>query len=522
MRTFKKYIISSAILSLALTGVSCSDDQVLDLKPINSIDESTAFSTPALIQASVNGMYQAAQVGYYTGSGRGYVWGAAYTQQNDMRGEDGVNTAAFYQITYQASYDGNSANNVYYWVDGYRLINRCNLVIEGVANAVNAGIIDQATGDDYIGQAKFLRAITHFELLVHFARPYQDNPTTNLGVPYRDYAINNSSAVDLAFNDGRLTVAESYIRVLEDLDDAENMISETALYKGTRNAAIAFKARVKLHKADWPGVLTEIAKIESSYSLTATPSGVFDNNSTNTESIFSIQHSPAVNPGVNAALASQYKRRMLVAISPIIWNDPEWLVDDLRRNETTDSGSSDDTGNIVYSSAGVKYSNKYRDTSTYSDNTPIIRFAEVLLMKAEAEARVANSVTTDALNALNAVRNRALSNPDSQGYTLASFSSAADFVQKVIKERRIEFLLEGRRWADIHRLQNDALAPINGIPAKLANGAIPSDSYTPGTPYTGELGTPAIPYSNYRFVWPLPILETSVNPVLAEQQNPGY
>lgn len=519
MKNYKKYILGTAILSMSLIG--CTDDQVLNLSPINSIDESTAFSTPDLIKASVNGMYQAAQIGFYTGSGRGYLWGAAYTQQNDMRGEDVVNTAAFYQISYQGTYDGNSANNVYYWIDSYRLINRCNLIIEGVTKAIANGIIDQTTGNDYIGQAKFLRGITHFELLIHFARPYQDNPNSNFGVPYRDYAINSGSSIDLAFNDGRLSVYDSYVKVLEDLDEAEALTSTSDLIKGNKNAAIAFKARVKLHMRDWTGVLTEVNKIENQYTLTASPSGVFDNNATNTESIFSIQHSAAVNPSVNGALASQYKRRLLVAISPIIWNDQDWLADDLRRAETNVSDGSDDTGKLIFNSAGVKYTNKYRDTNTYTDYTPIIRFAEVLLMKAEAEARL-NGVTTDAVDALNAVRNRALANVAVQAYTTASFANSADFVGKVIKERRIEFLLEGRRWADIHRLQMDDLSPVSGIPAKYSNGTVPASVYDPTTPYTGTLGTNSIPYSDHRFLFPLPILETSVNPILAQQQNPGY
>jgi hypothetical protein len=57
--------------------------------------------------------------------------GAAFVQQGDNRGEDVVN-CSFYQLTYQSNYDQGTANNTYYWVDGYRLINRCNLVIEGV------------------------------------------------------------------------------------------------------------------------------------------------------------------------------------------------------------------------------------------------------------------------------------------------------------------------------------------------------------------------------------------------------
>src|SRR5690606_22753083 len=159
-------------LTLSLMGIgviSCSDETVLDLSPINNISIDDAFSSPSLIESSINGMYNAAAIGQYNSTnpngGRGYVWGSAFVQQGDCRGEDVVNTATFYQLTYTATYDPTTANNVYYWVDGYRLINRCNLVIEGVTNAAQNGIITQEVADDYIGQAKYLRAITHFELL---------------------------------------------------------------------------------------------------------------------------------------------------------------------------------------------------------------------------------------------------------------------------------------------------------------------------------------------------------------------
>jgi hypothetical protein len=41
--------------------------------------------------------------------------------------------------------------------------------------------------------------------------------------------------------------------------------------------------------------------------------------------------------------------------------------------------------------------------------------------------------------------------------------------------------MEGRRWSDIHRLQADDLFPIDGIPAKVANGSTTA-MYTPTTP----------------------------------------
>ena len=519
MKNLKKYIIASTALVTLLT--SCTEDQVLDLDPIASLSETTAFSTPALIANTINGMYNAAQVGYYNGNGaRGYMWGAAYIEQNDFRGEDVVNTAAFFQYTYEGTWDPTGTlNNVYYWVDGYRLVNRCNIVIDGVQKAVAKGVISEAVGNDYIGQAKFLRAITHFELLMFYSRPYADNPTTNYGVPYRTAAIDNSNAVDAAYNDGRSTVADVYEKVLLDLDDAEAKMNQTSDYTyATKNAAIAFKARVKLHKRDWAGVLSEINKISSSYTLTAKPAGVFENNASNTESIFSIKNTSTLNPGTNGAIAAVYKGRGLGAISPILWNDAEWLEDDKRRLKSSDVSNQGDY--MVYQTQNGLFSNKYRDITTFSDYTPIIRYAEILLMKAEAEARL-NGVSATAIDALNKVRNRALANPATQAYTAASFADKAAFVKAVIKERRIEFLAEGKRWADIHRLQFDDLVPVSGVPAKVSNGNPGIAAYGVGSPVT-NIGVQPMDYSSHLFVWPLPTLEVQYNPTLAQQQNPNY
>lgn len=514
--------------AIAFSLNSCNEEDILDLKPVNQISVNDAFSTASLIESSINGMYNAAQIGQYNSTnpngGRGYVWGAAYVQQGDCRGEDVVNTQAFYQLTYTTTYDTGTANNVYYWVDGYRLINRCNLVIEGVTNAVSQGIITSAVGNDYIGQAKFLRAITHFELLTHFARPYQfTGGATHPGIPYREVGIDTQAEIDSEILKGRNTVAECYTKVLADLTDAENTITNTVKSKATKNAAIAFKTRVYLHKRDWDNVIVEGNKLTTSgLALTPNPKDPFvlANNLTNTETIFSIQHAATLNPGVNAALASQYRRRLLVCISPIIWRDPSWLVDDKRREDN--STSSDEGTGMVFTNAGRKYTNKYTDEVNYTDAAPIIRYAEVVLNMAEAHARKSSPDLSTALTLLNSVRNRALASPSTQAYTAATLATQSDMVGAILKERRIEFLMEGRRWGDIHRLQGDDLFPIDGIPAKIANGNPAASTFTLGTPYSGPYGLVGIPASDYRFLWPIPQLETANNPTLAAQQNPGW
>lgn len=520
--TNKVEVVRNWLLLLLITSFfwSCTEDNVLDLEPYNQTSENASFSTPELVALSVTGMYNAAQRGNYAdGSGRGYPFGAAVIQQNDNRGEDAVNTQAFYQLTYTATYDPTTANNVYYWSDTYRLINRANIVMEGVAQAQENGVITPEVAADYIAQARFFRALSHFELVLHFARPYHHTPdASHPGIPYRELAFNTQENIEAGLEQGRNSVAEVYAKVLADLDAAEADLfskserSGTAqITRATQEAAIALKTRVYLHMRDWPSVLREGQKITGTYSLTDTPFGPFDNGYSNTESIFSMENSANNNPGVNAALASQYKRRALVAISPIIWNNENWLADDLRRDES-DAG-------LVIDSDGVKFTHKYKDDVTYSDPTPIIRYAEVLLNMAEAHARLDDLPA--AIEALNEVRDRSLADPATQSYTSADLPSKQAVLEAIILERRIEFLLEGNRWHDIHRLQGDEFVPINGIPAKYANTTPDPADYQIGTPFT-SFGVNAVPYDDYRFVWPIPQQEINTNPVLAGQQNPGW
>ncbi len=516
----KKYFLSLAVAALTLS--SCNRDNIMELQPYNQISEDVAFSSKENIVLSVNGMYQSAQIGQYnnanpSSAGRGYPFGAAYYQQNDMRGEDMVNTASFYAVTYTGTWDpSGSLNTVYYWIDTYRLINRANLVIEGVNKAIANGVISETEGNDYVGQALFFRAFSHYELLNFFARPYKHTAdASHLGVPYRLKPSNSLATIEENASLPRGTVAANYTQLLADLDQAETLMTskttrsvKNAIVYACKEAAIALKTRVYLSKSDFPKVITEANKLDGLYSLTADPNTPFANNYGNSESIFSLENSATNNPSVNGALASQYNGRGLIAISPVIWNQPSWLATDKRRSAS-----------MVRDGAGVLYTNKYKDTSTLTDASPLLRYSEVLLNRAEAKARLGDATY---LADLNTVRNRSLANPATEQYT--AFGSATAAVNAVLLERRIEFLAEGLRWNTIHRLQQDNLTPTSGIPQKYRNGQNPTPSdYQIGVPYVYKsTDVPAIPYADHKYVWPIPTLETSANPVLAAQQNPGY
>lgn len=528
MKINNKYSIKSMIgafgfAALALTITSCDQD-VTDLQPYDRITETLAFETPDRCELSMVGVYDAAQSGFYDGGQiRGYPFGAANVAQGDNRGEDVLNVAAFYAITYEATYTPASANNSNQWHTAFGVINKANIVIEGVRTALSNGVLSAEAANAYEGEARFLRALSYHELLIHFARPYNHTgDASHLGVPYRTAPVNSAAALDSESTKGRNTVKECYDLMLEDLNFAESNlpVSRTGsldVTRATKGAAIALKSRINLHKGDWAGVISESNKLltGSDYSLSASPDGPFASNASNSESIFSIENAATDHPGVNGALPTMYSvapGRALVAISPVIYNANWWLENDLRRSL------------LVNEAANGFFTHKYRDIVNNSDYNPILRLAEVVLNAAEAQARQGNSAA--AVELLNQVRNRAVTEVADQ-FTEGSFGSANEVVEAIIKERRIEFLCEGRRWADIHRLGNDATFSTGGIPAKVLFGNTTKASWGYGVDhdgenYTGTLNVLFIPYDDFRFIWPIPQLELNSNPTLAGQQNPGY
>lgn len=512
-------------ITIGILGLTACDSDVTELSPFNRLTEADAFANPDRCELSMVGVYDAAQSGFYAGGNvRGYPFGAANVEQGDMRGEDMLNVAAFYAFTYDGTYTTTTANNDYHWQTLYGLINKANLIIDGTAGAADAGIITQEAAAAYEGESRFLRALAHHELLIHYARPYALNNGAELGVPYKDFAVNTLTSLEQSQAQGRNTVSECYTKILDDLNVAEANLPETRtgtkkITRATKGAAIALKTRIYLHQGRWSDVITEANKLiggVGGYALTAEPEGPFAGFTSNTESIMSIENSNADNPFVNAALPVMYSvapGRALVAISPIVYNAPWWLETDKRRTQ------------LVKNNGRAYFSHKYRNITTQDDWNPILRYAEVLLNAAEAHARLGD--LNSALDLLNQVRNRAVVEAGDQ-YTIGDFADANAMIGAILKERRIEFLAEGRRWADIHRLVYDPNFSTGGIPAKTLYNNTSFASWGYGVTYdangnfTGDLSRAAIPVDNFRFIWPIPQSELNTNEVLELQQNPGY
>jgi len=516
-RHFYKYIVSA----LVLVGVSSCD--VTDLQPVNVLSESVAFSTPELVNSSVVGAYDAAQSGFYNDNeaqDRGYIWGAAHIELGEMRGENMVLINVFYDLIYRSTQTTTAPNVRNYWENGFRIINLSNLVREGVAKAVENGVIDKKTGDMYTGEMLVLRAMTYHNLVIHFSRPYVDGAGSHPGLPIHTTGINSAETVASIPETHRSTVKEIYDFVLKDLDDAESLLPEEntvdKVTRASKGAAIALKTRVYLHMENWAKVIEEGNKLivdgVGGYELGESVDTPWANNRSS-ESIFSMEMSANDALDVNSALANMLGSpnatdgaRGEVAISPIMWNQTWWDADDLRR-----------TSLMVHTDGIRKFTHKYRDYVLKTDFAPVIRYAEVILNVAEAESRGGDA--NRAITLANMTRDRAISGAMTS-WTAGDFSTGDERTLAIIHERTIELLAEGERWSDITRLSQSQFS-IGGIPAKMNSADAKADAYVIGKTDI-VLGIPAIPYDDNRYLWPIPQSETTRNPTLAAEQNPGF
>ena len=199
-----------------------------------------------------------------------------------------------------------------------------------------------------------------------------------------------------------------------------------------------------------------------------------------------------------------------------------------RRNNNVNMPYAPDFGYCVTGYQPIKWviddTSMDSNTAPCATSIPILRYAEVLLNEAEAAARAGDK--TLALEKLNQVRDRSLADPATQTYKASDFANTKALVEAILWERRIEFQGEGRRWEDIHRLAADDLLPSGGIPAKIEyNNVKNQGAFVVGGEVKAEWfgnSKQFIPYTDKRFIWPIPLNDILRNPTLAAQQNAGW
>ncbi|KAF0239462.1 MAG: RagB/SusD domain-containing [Prolixibacteraceae bacterium] len=492
MKNIAKYLL---LVFLSLATITSCYTEYLDPVPETSISDLVAFDTRDRILQQVTGLYEPFKNGIYLG-GR-------YQVYNDIRGDHFLNLREN-GVTGLETWKLNTAEStnevINLWTQVYSSINRINVLLDGLevnkAEIVPA-LLSQAEFDAAKGEALALRGIAYFHLSVLYARPYNQaktKPNTVPGLvlrltPQRSAADNEKA---------RSSVEETFTQIVADLVAAEALlpaaaptVAATRITRMNKITVNAFLTRVYLHMNNWPGVIAAGNKIVASSNAPFTgPGGVpalapnfaaiFAAPYTSAEAIFSIPNIATELPGTQNQLGHYFSGRLntgnqeyaIFEAGPLWKNTTDFPETDARRALT-----------FVANFSGKPY--RFIDKYTlfpHTDWSPVIRYAEVLLNIAEAEARNANAVNAKAVALLNAVYKR--SNPTAADYSTTSFSSVDAFANRLLDERSMEFLGEGIRNMDIMRRVID-------IPAKT--------------------GVSSFPPSSVFYIWPIPNNERNTN-----------
>ena len=485
------------ILTLLLSGCD-----FLNRSPYDSVDTSQGFQTLADAEAAINAAYQPLQWAKLYNM---RIWTldiiAGNSEVGAGGGTDGEETVDL--ANFIADADNFAALDL--WRGPSPGILRCNFVLQKVP-AMN---IDETIKGRILGEAHFLRAHYYFLLVRLFG-----------GVPLQTEPADSDSDLLLP----RASAEEVYELILEDLDQAITLLPKRSAYtqehigRATKEAAMAELARVYLtHYQDYEhyqlvvDLCEEIRKM--GYQLEANYADLWNPLKQNgVESIFEVQYYGKTNYDFwsnenQSSWLSTFTgpRNSGMAAGCYGWNQPtaefvsQYETGDVRKEKTIFYTGCPTFDGMTYSSAYSTTGYNVRkflltktqspDYNTSNQNWVVTRYADVLLMKAEALNEMGQTTLAEA--PLYEVRCRA-------GLTNRSTIEGLSQMQmreKIIHERRMELAFEGHRWFDIIRYKdNYALNFLHSIGKTAA--------------------------TSKHLLLPIPTQEREANPKLT--QNPGW
>jgi len=493
--TMKNQLYTIGLLALTLVS-ACSED-FLDKQPLDTINTENYPKTGEELVTVVNGAYQPLQ---WPKLYNMRMWTSDIMAGNSIvgagGGTDGIETLDMANFITQPD----NAGVLDLWRGPWPGILMANIVLE-TAPTLD---MDDDLRDRSLGEAHFLRAHYYFILVRFFGDlPLVTGPT--------------SSDDDLF--PARDPKSEVYALIVDDLTKAIALLPPKGSYgpqdlgRATRGAAYGMLAKVNLTLGNYEEVVRLTTEVEGlGYGLNEDYFDNFNIGSENSkESIFEVQY--ASDGGFDfwsnenqASWASPFMgpRGSNFVGGGYGWNQPtqefmdQYEPGDLRKQTTVlYEGCPDFDGKPYlpeYSFTGYnvrKFLVPLGQVSSYDNspmNFPVLRYSDVLLMKAEALNELGR--TGEAEPYLNQVRRRADLEDIPQGLDKVAFRQA------VLKERRIELAFEGQRWFDLIRVDNGQY----------------------GLDFLHSIGKDNA--SEKHLLFPLPQIEIDRNPKLI--QNTGY
>ena len=506
------------LIAIALLGFSfssCSD--FLEQNPQTDLSENDFYKTADDILSAVNGAYSSLQEGDIYGNW--YVFGEIPSDNTRNQLSGSVTTQNEFDQFYIDTQNSMIAN---FWKAAYKVINRTNTIL----GRIDGIEINTELANRYKLECKFIRALMYFNLV----RVYGD-------VPLVLKEISISESYDIL----REPKENVYNQIIADLKEAQDLpVSYSTAEDGraTQGAAKALLANVymTLHKyAEAETILAEIIN-SGRYSLLENTPGslnidgyknVFSPvNHNSKEGIFEIQFlKGGYGEGSNYAnnFAPENSGTNVVAVGGTGGNNiPEMDIynayeeGDLRRDFSMSLGYYDNRKNNEW--AESRYVCKFMDVpyqnNDASNNYPVIRYADVILMYAEA------------LNHVNPADERIIAHIDSVRYR-AGIPLLKDIKpeikgnqtlqeEAIRKERRIELFAEGQRYFDVRRWMcadeegYKQGGPVHGMNMNADN----LEGFMERTPFETRI------FERRMYLYPIPLNEIQKSSKLV--QNPGW
>jgi len=462
---------------IMLTILSSCADSFLDVVPKDRIDKTAFYSTADQVVIGVNGAYT---------SLRG-DWGNLnlYTMREARSDNGQLNPNGQSEQISLDSFNETSGNLLVLdgWTNMYRTISLCNAVIEkGPAASGDQDLINRA-----IAEAKFIRALTYFQIVVIWGQAPLRLNITDVENPI----VPSSPATEI------------YSQIKNDLNDAISKLPESypggtnkEVGRATKYAALTLLGKIELQRGNKTEAAAALNQVLGKYSLLTNYGDLYkagtDNNA---ESIFEVSFNPNNQTGNGLPQNLVYQSEMTrLGIKASGTNAPA-VIPTNSLISSYESGDLRKTATITTSVAeGKPYISKYLDYGAAAQghdvNIIVLRYADVLLSLAEALGEGATSY-----GYINQVRARA-------GLSDIDGSTPGTFIEKVMNERRVEFAFEQHRWADLLRLPAATVTAL--MSAQL----------------TAQQGT-AVTVTVNDLLFPIPKPEIDLSNGLVAQ-NPGY
>ena len=503
MNRLKNILILTTALAVTL---SCN---ILDSQtPQQSVPASTAFNSAQAMNAALIGSYADMQ--------GGQSMGASLLFHSEMMTQNANFVGSFTTFQEIAASNITVSNGEVenMWSEQYEVINDVNLLIEAVRNSDLETAAFQNSRDRLLGEALAIRGLIYFELVRLWSRPWNDTPdNSHIGVVLQTEGAINLDDFDSQVE--RATVAEVYSRINTDLNDAIGLLQGQGVINNGRFNEFnvpAILARVRLQQGEYQDVADLTDQIigstaDNGYALEGNINSYFENEEASSESVFEIIHNVQDNPGVNASLSTFYAPGSLggrgdVTINTNYITALANAVPQFQRDRLPAGGDvlDDRFTELIGQADGNFVTLKYPNGNNTDDNAPVMRYADVLLMNAEAKARLAsdvNSVDADVFTNINDIRLRSMQAVNAEGqaidtesvvaYAASDFSTKQELIDAILLERRVELAFEGQRKHDLARTGQ----PVNGFAPNADN-----------------------------VIFPIPLEELDVNDTIT--QNPGY